>query len=68
MLDGQAATLLRRWDRPRGMPVQLPSGVVQDAFKTFSSMKQGNTIRSMTRSGANVTFDRSAKACQATLT
>jgi hypothetical protein len=50
------------------MPVQLPSGVVQDAFKTFSSMKQGNTIRSMTRSGASVTFDRSAKACQATLT
>jgi hypothetical protein len=64
----QAATLLRRWDRPRGMGVQLPPSVVKDALKTYTSMKSGNTIRSITRSGATVTFDRSAKACQATLT
>jgi hypothetical protein len=50
-----------------GLPVALPPSVVQDAHRTFASMRRGNTIRCMTRAGVVVTFDRSAKACQAAL-
>ena len=49
------------------MPVQLPHSVVNDSYKAFTSMSRATTARAMTRAGVMLTFDRSAKACQATL-
>jgi hypothetical protein len=63
----EAATLLRRWDRPSSVPVDVPLRVLQEAHTTLKKSAKRRTILCETRSGVLVEFDRSAAACAALL-
>jgi len=63
----EAATLLRRWDRPSSQIVEVPQRVLLEAHGAFKKMARQRTILCETRAGVMVEFDRSAAACQRTL-
>ena len=63
----QAATLLRRWDRPSSQVVDVPHKILQEAHASFKKAALGRTVMCETRAGSIVEFDRSAAACQAVL-
>jgi hypothetical protein len=64
----QAATLLRRWDVPVGLGVEVPASVLVDSYRRYRKMRERTTMECATRGGVDIVVDRRSSACQQCLT